>query len=374
MRVHGTSTNGSPGLDHACRVETLSVLVIDGGRTGCRVALFDPGLLGGPLGGPAAAMESAGRPPGRGSMPPNPPAASTGTVHSAAVVSGPGLPGIADADGDGSAAPFLTALAPLLERVSLPERPLDAVCVGMTGVLGPGPAAAAIAKAVHSLVPARRVLVTSDVVTGYCGAIGLGPGVIVAAGTGVIALGMGALGLARVDGWGYVLGDAGSGYEIGRKGLAAALRAHDGRQGGSALLAELAAAALGPLDDMVRAVHGASNPVSVVGAFAEQVATAARRGDEIAGLLWAEAAAELAASALAAAARSCAPGEAAALSWTGSLFDAADLLLEPFLAHVEAAGRPHLEARAPLGSALDGGYRLAAAPAGHPLFALVHAG
>jgi len=345
MRVPGVSANDSPRLVHGTKTEAPAVLVIDGGRTGCRVALFDP-------------------------------AASTGTgiVHTAAVVTGPGLPGIADADGDGSAAPFVTALAPLLERVALPERPLDAVCVGMTGVLGPGPAAAAIAKAVHALVKTRRVLVTSDVVTGYCGAIGLGPGVIVAAGTGVIALGMGALGVARVDGWGYVLGDAGSGYEIGRKGLAAALRAHDGRQGGSALLAELAAAALGPLDDVVRAVHGASNPVSVVAAFAEQVAAAARRGDEVAGLIWAEAAAELAASALAAAARACAPGEAATLSWTGSLFDAVDLLLEPFLAHVEAAGRPLLEARAPLGSALDGGYRLASAAAGHPLLALVHVG
>jgi glucosamine kinase len=340
MRVHGVSTGGGPRLDHGSGAAAPAVLVIDGGRTGCRLALFDP-------------------------------AASTG------ILTGPGLPGIADADGDGSAAAFVTALAPLLERVPLPERPLEAVCVGMTGVLGPGSAAAAIAKAVHALVPARRVLVTSDVVTGYCGAIGLGPGVIVAAGTGVIALGMGARGLARVDGWGYVLGDAGSGYEIGRKGLAAALRAHDGRQGGSALLAELAAAALGPLDEVVQAVHGASNPISVVGAFAEQVAIAARRGDEVAGLLWAEAAAELATSALAAAARACAPGEAAVLSWTGSLFEAVDLLLEPFLAHVEAGrrpGGPGLEAQPPLGSALDGGYQLASAPAEHPLLALVHVG
>ena len=90
------------------------------------------------------------------------------------------------------------------------------------------------------------------------------------------------------------------------------------------------------------------------------------------------AAAELAATALAAAARACAPGEAATLSWTGSLFDATDLLLEPFLAHLAAARRGHggpaLEARPPLGSALDGGYRLASAPPGHPLLALVHAG
>src|SRR6266480_1582157 len=57
-------------------------------------------------------------------------------------------------------------------------------------------------------------------------------------------------------------GDTTGALDIGREGLAAALRAHDGRDGGSALLRDLASAALGPLDDVVRAVHGASNPVS----------------------------------------------------------------------------------------------------------------
>jgi glucosamine kinase len=280
-------------------------------------------------------------------------------------------------------------------------------------VLSRGPAAAVVAAAVHGLVPARRVLVTSDVVTGYLGALGFGPGVVVAAGTGVIALGVGGQTLARVDGWGHMLGDAGSGYDIGRRGLAAALRAHDGR-GGSALLAELAADAFGPLDGVVAAVYGAANPVGVVAGFADQVARAARAGDPVARALWADAAAEIAATALAAAARACAPpapparsappagsagsagsaagpdpaeppappagaadgagpdpAEPAAISWTGGLFDAVDLLLEPFLEHV-AAGRPDLRARPPLGSALDGGRRLAVAPAGHPLLGLVH--
>ena len=35
--------------------------------------------------------------------------------------------------------------------------------------------------------------------------------------------------LARVDGWGYLLGDAGSGYWIGREALDAVMRAYDGR-------------------------------------------------------------------------------------------------------------------------------------------------
>jgi len=334
-----------------------SCLVVDAGRTRCRAAVYD---------------ERGGR--------------RTST-------DGPGLPGVAD--GHGSAGPFAAALAPLLGRLALPPRPLDVVCVGMTGVLRPGPAAAAVAEAVHQLLPARRVLVTSDVVTGYCGAVGLGPGVVVAAGTGVIALAAGGRGVARVDGWGYLLGDAGSGFEIGRRGLAAALRAHDGR-GGSALLAELATEAFGPLDEVVERVYGAGNPVGAVAAFAASVAAAARGGDRQALAIWADAAAEVAGTAVAAAARALGPpghgagagdgdgdpagegspltdlaGERATLSWTGGLFDAGDLLLEPFLARV-AAVRPELLARPPLGSALAGGHRLAGAPAGHPLLDLVH--
>jgi glucosamine kinase len=373
MQPPGTHTGrGLAPVGAGGAVGAGACLVVDAGRTRCRAALY---------------AGDGDRPVGR--------------------ADGPGLPGVAD--GDGSARPFAAALSRLVGGLSLPARPLDAVCVGMTGVLRPGPAAAAVAEAVQALLPARRVLVTSDVVTGYCGAVGLGPGVVVAAGSGMIALAAGPLGVARVDGWGYLLGDAGSGFEIGRRGLAAALRAHDGR-GGSALLAEFAMEVFGPLDGVVEAVYGAGNPVGAVAAFAAKVAEAARRGDPHAAGIWADAATEVADTALAAAARALGPAPAAAiggqgrdgaprpgavaggeslldgqvlvdgepggggqatLSWTGGLFDAADLLLEPVLARI-AAARPELAARPPLGSALVGGYRLTTAPPGHPLLELVH--
>lgn len=61
-------------------------------------------------------------------------------------------------------------------------------------------------------------------VTAYLAANGTRHGVVVAAGTGVVTLGVGPEGVARVDGWGHLLGDAGSAYWIGRAGLDAALR------------------------------------------------------------------------------------------------------------------------------------------------------
>jgi glucosamine kinase len=346
-------------------------LVIDGGRSRCRAALYrDDGRLG-------------------------------------EVATGPGVPAVAEAGGPAATA-AAAAFARVLDRLDLGDRPLGSACVGVTGVLGTGPAAELVAAALRPLVRARRILVTSDVVTGYCGAVGLGPGVVVAAGTGAIALAVARGAAARVDGWGWLLGDAGSGFEVGRRGLAAALRAHDGR-GGSPLLAKLAERELGPLDEVVRVVHGAANPVRVVAGFAEQVAEAAGAGDPLARAIWDDAAAELAATALAAAARVRGPegsgephdgpagrwsgpgpsdragepergapvgrlgGGPLALSWTGGLWAARDLLLEPFLAQVGArAAGQGLAPAPPLGSALDGGRLLADSSLPAPFDALVH--
>jgi len=55
------------------------------------------------------------------------------------------------------------------------------------------------------------------------------PGVIVISGTGCVAAGINKHGrYARVGGWGYILGDEGSAYDIGRKGLNYAFRSLDG--------------------------------------------------------------------------------------------------------------------------------------------------
>src|SRR5512138_90050 len=66
---------------------------------------------------------------------------------------------------------------------------------------------------------------------GYKAAIlGDDPGIVVVSGTGSIAYGRNARGeAARAGGWGYVLGDEGSGYWIGRHALRAVVRHADGR-------------------------------------------------------------------------------------------------------------------------------------------------
>jgi glucosamine kinase len=75
----------------------------------------------------------------------------------------------------------------------------------------------------------RAVYLAHDSVTSYLGALGDELGVVVAAGTGVVTLAVGSTDVARIDGWGYLIGDAGSAYWLGRAALDAALRAYDGR-------------------------------------------------------------------------------------------------------------------------------------------------
>jgi N-acetylglucosamine kinase-like BadF-type ATPase len=75
-----------------------------------------------------------------------------------------------------------------------------------------------------------RVVITNDALVALIAGVGDGPGIVLVAGTGSIAYGRNARNeAARAGGWGYVLGDEGSGYWIGRYALRAVVRAADGR-------------------------------------------------------------------------------------------------------------------------------------------------
>ena len=56
----------------------------------------------------------------------------------------------------------------------------------------------------------RTTALAADAVTAYTGALGARAGAVVAAGTGLIALGTDLTGWQRADGWGHLLGDCGS--------------------------------------------------------------------------------------------------------------------------------------------------------------------
>ncbi|MGL5083801.1 MAG: N-acetylglucosamine kinase [Microcoleaceae cyanobacterium] len=76
----------------------------------------------------------------------------------------------------------------------------------------------------------EALLIGSDHLSALIGGLGHGVGIVAIAGTGSHVFGQNSRGQTkRVGGWGYLLGDEGSGYDIAIQGLRAALRFYDGR-------------------------------------------------------------------------------------------------------------------------------------------------
>lgn len=140
---------------------------------------------------------------------------------------------------------------------------------------------------------ADRLVVTTDVELALASAFGSGPGIILIAGTGSIAVARGEDGvLQRAGGFGWQMGDEGGGYWIGRMGLQAVSRSTDGRGGATTLLG-----AMGPIvrcgtfQELVR--WSVTATPSEVAALAPGVVAAAEGGDQMAGAILDRAADEL---------------------------------------------------------------------------------
>ncbi|MFJ6986655.1 MULTISPECIES: N-acetylglucosamine kinase [unclassified Streptomyces] len=170
----------------------------------------------------------------------------------------------------------------------------------------------------------RTTVLAADAVTAYVGALGIGPGAVVAAGTGVIALGTDLTAWRRADGWGHLLGDCGGGAWIGRAGLEAALRAHDGRPDGSTALLTRAEARFGPLPGLPGLLYPRADRPAVLASFAPDVAACAP-SDPLAARILRTAARHLADSAAAV----CPPDGTPRIAVTGGLLRLGDALLVP---------------------------------------------
>ncbi|WP_153397032.1 N-acetylglucosamine kinase, partial [Ornithinicoccus halotolerans] len=208
-----------------------------------------------------------------------------------------------------------------------------------------------------------------DMTTSHAGALAGSPGVVVAAGTGAVALAVDHDGRSAVaDGWGSWLGDDGSGFAIGRRGLQAVLRAHDGR-GAATPLTERARQRYGDPTGLPRLVHSSDNPAREIAAFASDVLDLAVEGDAWCRQVWAQAAEALAATTAAAARSVLPPAQPALVATTGGLFGAGELLTR---AYDEALERllPGHDRRPAVGDSCDGA-RLLATRSGLPHAALL---
>ncbi|MFI6505777.1 N-acetylglucosamine kinase [Nonomuraea typhae] len=247
-------------------------------------------------------------------------------------------------------------VAAVLSRLELPSSGVDTICLGLTTVLDdPGTLIERLLKT------ARRVILTSDVVTSHAGAFPpdtfpSGGGVVLAAGTGAIALGIPPGGPpSQVDGWGYLCGDAGGGHWIGRHGLDAAYRGFDGRTERGPLTTR-AQEVFGDLATLPERLYLAPDAVARIARFAPHVLDLAAH-DPAAREIVTSAATELAATVTAAARHF--TGDVP-VAWTGRLLR--DPRLRTAFETALAARLPQARIRQAAGDSLTGAARLAAAP------------
>lgn len=157
----------------------------------------------------------------------------------------------------------------------------DVLMVGAAGT-GREPERIELRNALRGENVASNVLVTTDIEIALAAAFADGPGIVVSAGTGSVAVGRDRTGKRyRIGGYGWQMGDEGSGYAIGRGSLGAVSRAMDGRSPRTALSERLLKATRsGDYDDLVRWAAGAS-PAEVA-ALAPHVLAVAAAGDPLA--------------------------------------------------------------------------------------------
>lgn len=119
-----------------------------------------------------------------------------------------------------------TALAQLLAQLPLdPQHPLDAICAGSAGDSVPA-TRQFLTSNLSPLTRSGTVLVVGDARL-VLPAAGLDAGIAVICGTGSIAVGSYQADTVQSGGWGYLLGDEGSGYWIVRSAVRALLDRRD---------------------------------------------------------------------------------------------------------------------------------------------------
>jgi N-acetylglucosamine kinase-like BadF-type ATPase len=191
---------------------------------------------------------------------------------------------------------LLLAARRAARQAKLVDQPLNAVCLGLAGVDRPV-VHRRMSRWLRRTIPARAHLLTSDAAIALQAAIGDGPGIMVISGTGSIGYGRDARDRAmRSGGWGALVDDAGSGYDIGRQAIVAALRVHEGRGPATRLGSEICRALR--LKDITWIVLKLLAPHQIAALF-PLVLEAARHRDRVARRLLDEAGRDLADLALA---------------------------------------------------------------------------
>ena len=230
----------------------------------------------------------------------------------------------------------------------------EAACFGMSG--GPEDKQAILAE----ILPAVKLIVTHDALIALSGATAGAPGVVTISGTGSIAFGRNAAGeIARAGGWGFLFGDEGSGFDIVRQAVRAALRFEEGWGPETALHRVLVAeAGARDANDLMHRLYTEEWPRPRASLLARAVDGAALDGDPAAREILLNAAQQLATLAVSVRRRLFAPGKTVPVCYIGGVFRS-HILLERFrqLVELEEGSRAAPPRHEPAAGALLEAYR-----------------
>ena len=232
-------------------------------------------------------------------------------------------------------------VAALLARAGIGAGDCAGCCVGMPCYGENAAMDGRMRLALQAALAPVPVWVVNDVEVGWAGALACREGIHLVAGTGSIAFGRRQDGrTARCGGWNEFFGDEGSCYWVGRRAMGLFSKEADGR------------AARGPLYEIVRKELALTEDLEFietvlrdwacrrerVAAFQKLACRAAQEGDGAAAELFASAARELALMAAALQERLAFPPGATAVSYSGGLFKAGELVLAPLRREIAYLG------------------------------------
>ena len=188
-------------------------------------------------------------------------------------------------------------LGQVLRQAGMSPEQISAVGIGIAGASTRHAWAVAwMRETAAGVLPQARIVPSADYEIALVAAHGARLGVLLLAGTGSLAYGVNTAGeTALVGAWGYLLGDEGSGYWLGARGLQAVARQADGR-GRKTLLYDSLVQSLGltqPLD-LLGWMYGGEPRVGEVAKLAPLVLACAGQGDPVARAIVEEGARELA--------------------------------------------------------------------------------
>jgi N-acetylglucosamine kinase-like BadF-type ATPase len=186
-------------------------------------------------------------------------------------------------------AAVIEAIKAAYQNAGLPFQPAEALCLGMAGVnLAEDPDWARHWALSEKL--SRRVIVTDDLELTLVAGTPQGWGIGVISGTGAVVTAKTADGRkGRAGGWGYILGDEGSGYAIGMDALRAVTRAAD-LNAPPTLLTDLILKewGLAVVEDLFKRLYIDGVSRREIACLSRQVAEAAAGGDAVAREILAE--------------------------------------------------------------------------------------